>query len=119
MSHRVRRLLLTFAAAVLLFLGLVRPAAAHGFTSTVYAHVTADRDGPVRTELKLEYDLLVVSAADAGDDDPSSGTEPTRSRTGTPTRGPRPSTPTARPPSTTSPGASRSPRAAPPAHRPP
>ncbi|MFJ3144619.1 HupE/UreJ family protein [Streptomyces halstedii] len=70
MSHRVRRLLLTFAAAVLLFLGLVRPAAAHGFTSTVYAHVTADRDGPIRTELKLEYDLLVVSAADAGDDDP-------------------------------------------------
>lgn len=70
MSHRVRRLLLIFAAAVLLFLGLVRPAAAHGFTSTVYAHVTAGRDGPIRTELKLEYDLLVVSAADAGDDDP-------------------------------------------------
>ncbi|MEU8629621.1 HupE/UreJ family protein [Streptomyces sp. NPDC048669] len=70
MSHRVRRLLLVFAAAAFLFLGLVRPAAAHGFTSVVYAHVTADGDGPLRTELKLEYDLLVVSAADAGSDDP-------------------------------------------------
>ncbi|MFF2330005.1 MULTISPECIES: HupE/UreJ family protein [unclassified Streptomyces] len=67
MSHRVRRLLLALAAAVFLFLGLVRPAAAHGLASTVYAHVTAD--GPLRTELKLEYDLLVVSAADAGSDD--------------------------------------------------
>ncbi|MFF2732789.1 HupE/UreJ family protein [Streptomyces sp. NPDC058008] len=70
MSHRVRRLLLALAAAVFLFLGLVRPAAAHGFTSTVYAHVTAEGDSPLRTELKLEYDLLVVSAADAGSDDP-------------------------------------------------
>ncbi|WP_329306180.1 metallophosphoesterase [Streptomyces sp. NBC_01260] len=70
MSHRVRRLLLVFAAAAFLFLGLVRPAAAHGFTSVVYAHVAADGEGPLRTELKLEYDLLVVSAADAGSDDP-------------------------------------------------
>ncbi|MEU8708826.1 HupE/UreJ family protein [Streptomyces sp. NPDC048565] len=77
MSHRVRRLLLVLATAVLLLLGLVGPAAAHGFTSTVYAHVTADGDGPLRTELKLEYDLLVVSAADAGSDDPlfRAGTE--------------------------------------------
>lgn len=70
MSHRARRLLLAFAAAAFLFLGLVRPAAAHGFTSVVYAHVTADGDGRLRSELKLEYDLLVVSAADAGSDDP-------------------------------------------------
>ncbi|MER5275842.1 HupE/UreJ family protein [Streptomyces sp. NPDC002809] len=72
MPHRVRRPLLVLAAAVFLFLGLVRPAAAHGFTSVVYAHVTTDSDspdGPIRTELKLEYDLLVVSAADAGSDD--------------------------------------------------
>ncbi|MFJ4855194.1 HupE/UreJ family protein [Streptomyces sp. NPDC088730] len=77
MSHRVRRLLLVFAAAAFLFSGLVGPAAAHGFTSVVYAHVTADGDGPPRTELKLEYDLLVVSAADAGSDDPlfRTGTE--------------------------------------------
>ncbi|MFE6930916.1 HupE/UreJ family protein [Streptomyces sp. NPDC057699] len=69
MPHRVRRLLLSLAAAAFLSLGLAGPAAAHGFTSTVYAHVTADGDGPLRTELKLEYDLLVVSAADAGSDD--------------------------------------------------
>ncbi|MFD0025611.1 HupE/UreJ family protein [Streptomyces sp. NPDC058382] len=77
MSHRVRRPLLVLAAAVFLFLGLVGPAAAHGFSSVVYAHVTADGDGPLRTELKLEYDLLVVSAADAGSDDPlfRSGTD--------------------------------------------
>ncbi|WP_299541874.1 HupE/UreJ family protein [uncultured Streptomyces sp.] len=69
MSPRVRRPLLALVAAVLITLGLVRPAAAHGFTSTVYAHVTAPGDGVVRTDLKLEYDLLIVSAADAGFDD--------------------------------------------------
>ncbi|WP_282946425.1 HupE/UreJ family protein [Cellulomonas endometrii] len=46
------------------------PAAAHGFTSVVFAYVTAPRDGVVRSELGLEYDLLVVSAADAQGDDP-------------------------------------------------
>ncbi|MYX13574.1 HupE/UreJ family protein [Streptomyces sp. SID8374] len=70
MSPRVRRPLLALAAAVLVLLGLVRPAAAHGFTSTVYAHVTSVGDSSLRTELKLEYDLLVVSAADAGSNDP-------------------------------------------------
>ncbi|MGW2280258.1 HupE/UreJ family protein [Streptomyces sp. NPDC001770] len=70
MPHRVRRPLLALAAAVLFLLCLARPAAAHGFSSTVYAHVTADGDGPLRTDLKLEYDLLVVSAADTGHDDP-------------------------------------------------
>ncbi|MFK0169550.1 HupE/UreJ family protein [Streptomyces sp. NPDC090306] len=72
MSHRVRRLLLACAAAVLTLFGglaLAQPAAAHGFSSTVYAHVTGDGNGPLRTQLKLEYDLLVVSAADAGHDD--------------------------------------------------
>ncbi|WP_328723410.1 HupE/UreJ family protein [Streptomyces sp. NBC_00247] len=70
MPHRVRRPLLALAAAALFLLCLARPAAAHGFSSTVYAHVTGDGDGPLRTRLKLEYDLLVVSAADTGDDDP-------------------------------------------------
>ncbi|MEV4880499.1 HupE/UreJ family protein [Streptomyces cyaneofuscatus] len=70
MSPRVRRPLLALAAAVLVLLGLVRPAAAHGFTSTVYAHVTSVGDSSLRTELKLEYDLLVVSAADAASNDP-------------------------------------------------
>jgi hydrogenase/urease accessory protein HupE len=46
------------------------PASAHGFTSVVFADVTAPDQGVVRTELGLEYDLLVVSAADAEQDDP-------------------------------------------------
>jgi len=45
------------------------PATAHGFSSTVYADVAAAGEGHVRTELALEYDLLVVSAADAEGDD--------------------------------------------------
>lgn len=44
------------------------PAAAHGFTSTVYVDVTASDDGTVRTELDLEYDLLVVSASENEED---------------------------------------------------
>ncbi len=41
-------------------------ASAHGFSSVVYADVTAgDRVGHVAVQLQLEYDLLVVSAADA------------------------------------------------------
>ena len=44
------------------------PAAAHGFESTVYVDVTAPADDQVRTEIDLEYDLLVVSAADSEDD---------------------------------------------------
>ncbi|MFB9315535.1 HupE/UreJ family protein [Nocardioides plantarum] len=45
-------------------------AEAHGFSSVVYADVTSPQSGTVRVALELEYDLLVVSAADAqGDDD--------------------------------------------------
>ncbi|MFD6288971.1 HupE/UreJ family protein [Streptomyces sp. NPDC060205] len=90
MSHPVRRPLAVLAVAVfLVLLGLARPASAHGFTSTVYVRVTEGGGGGsagagagagadrLRTELKLEYDLLVVSAADAGHDDPlfRTGTE--------------------------------------------
>ncbi|MEV7805399.1 HupE/UreJ family protein [Microbispora sp. NPDC088329] len=46
------------------------PALAHGFTSTVYVNLVSPRAGHVRTELQLEYDLLVVSAADSEKDDP-------------------------------------------------
>ena len=53
------RLLVTAASAL-----------AHGFSSVVYADVTSPERGHVRTELGLEYDLLVVSAADAEKDDP-------------------------------------------------
>jgi hypothetical protein len=45
------------------------PADAHGFSSVVYVDATAPESGTVRTEIGLEYDLLVVSAADAEGDD--------------------------------------------------
>jgi hypothetical protein len=45
------------------------PAAAHGFSSTAYAEVSAGDGGEVRTTLDLEYDLLVVSAAENEHDD--------------------------------------------------
>jgi HupE / UreJ protein len=70
MSHAVRRacaVVAAVAAAVLLSAG---PALAHGFSSTVYVHLTSPATGQVRAELGLEYDLLVVSAADYGKDDP-------------------------------------------------
>jgi hypothetical protein len=44
-------------------------ASAHGFSSTVYVDVSAPDDGHVRTEIDLEYDLLVVSAAENEHDD--------------------------------------------------
>jgi hydrogenase/urease accessory protein HupE len=46
------------------------PALAHGFSSTVYVDLTSPGAGQVRAVLGLEYDLLVVSAADYEDDDP-------------------------------------------------
>ncbi|GAA0705530.1 hypothetical protein GCM10009548_93490 [Streptomyces malaysiensis subsp. malaysiensis] len=59
----------TLAAAVVAVLLSAAPAPAHGFTSTVYADLTSREAGHVRTELGLEYDLLVVSAADHEKDD--------------------------------------------------
>jgi hypothetical protein len=66
----VRRCLL-LAAALAAFLSFaVGPADAHGFTSVVYADVTAGAKDHVEVELKLEYDLLLVSVAtDEHDDD--------------------------------------------------
>ena len=43
---------------------------AHGFTSVVYVDATSPERDHVRATLGLEYDLLVVSAADAEKDDP-------------------------------------------------
>lgn len=43
------------------------PADAHGFSTVVYANATASADDTVRTELELEYDLLVVSVAENED----------------------------------------------------
>jgi hypothetical protein len=43
-------------------------AEAHGFTSSVYVDVTSPTAGHVQTGLDLEYDLLVASAAEKGND---------------------------------------------------
>ncbi|MFI1730128.1 HupE/UreJ family protein [Streptomyces acidicola] len=59
-----RRVWTALAAAVVAVLLSAAPAPAHGFTSTVYADLTSPEAGHVRTGLRLEYDLLVVSAAD-------------------------------------------------------
>lgn len=62
----VARSALIIAAVVVGIGGLAPSAWAHGFTSVVYANVhSEDQPGHVRAELQLEYDLLVVSAADA------------------------------------------------------
>ncbi|MCU1677834.1 MAG: hypothetical protein JWM93_2592 [Frankiales bacterium] len=63
----------TGAAVLLAVVAMVllggSPASAHGFSSVVFADITAPEAGHVRTVLGLEYDLLVVSAADAAKDD--------------------------------------------------
>ncbi|GHF40951.1 hypothetical protein FHX82_004896 [Amycolatopsis bartoniae] len=64
-----RAIFAVVAAALVVALNAV-PASAHGFSSTVYADVTSPRSGHVRADLGLEYDLLVVSAADYEHDDP-------------------------------------------------
>jgi hypothetical protein len=73
MSQRVRRTVVGIVigiSAVVIALLSAGPALAHGFTSTVYVHVTAGGEDHVRTTLELEYDLFVVSTADYEDDDP-------------------------------------------------
>jgi hypothetical protein len=59
---------LVVAAAILLL--TAGSAFAHGFSSVVYVDATSPERGHVRTVLGLEYDLLVVSAADTQHDDP-------------------------------------------------
>jgi hypothetical protein len=66
---RIIRVLVVAAAAVVVVLGTAPAAEAHGFSSTVYADLTSPAREQVRAQLGLEYDLLVVSAADAGKDD--------------------------------------------------
>lgn len=67
----MRRVPLFVAAVLAVFIvfGGV-PAAAHGFTSVVYADVTSARENHVGVKLGLEYDLLLVSVASSEDDDP-------------------------------------------------
>ena len=66
-SFRIR-CLLAAALAMLAPILLTVPASAHGFTSTVYAELTQRPDGVVRTELEMEYVLLVRSVAKAEGD---------------------------------------------------
>ena len=65
--RRARVLIAAVAVAVPL---CATPALAHGFSSTVYVDLASPETGHVRAELQLEYDLLVVSAADSEKDDP-------------------------------------------------
>lgn len=68
--HRPARTIVLSALAVVMPLLLVAsPSFGHGFTSVVYADVTSSDAGAVHADLELEYDLLVVSAADAQGDD--------------------------------------------------
>ena len=73
MAHRVRlrvRSVVLAGAAALILLVAPGSAFAHGFSSVVYVDATSPARGHVRTVLGLEYDLLVVSVADAQHDDP-------------------------------------------------
>jgi hydrogenase/urease accessory protein HupE len=69
MPALLRRCAYLFTAVVAAILLSAVPAVAHGFSSTVYVDLTAPAPGHVRAELGLEYDLLVVSAADYEKDD--------------------------------------------------
>lgn len=72
MSHGPRRFALALVLGVsTLAMGVLAaaPASAHGFSSVVYADVSSGQAGQVQAALGLEYDLLVVSAADAAGDD--------------------------------------------------
>lgn len=68
---RRRPRILGVAAAALAAVAVLLPATsagAHGFSSVAYVDVTGRADGVVRTSLDLEYDLLVVSAAESEKD---------------------------------------------------
>ncbi len=67
-SRPLRAAVLGVVVAAGIVLGAA-PAQAHGFTSVVYVDATAPEKNHVTTELGLEYDLLVVSAADAAQED--------------------------------------------------
>jgi len=72
MPASARRVALPLLIAVVaVAIGCLSPASAsaHGFTSVVYAQVADSGSGHVLAALDLEYDLLVVSAADAQADE--------------------------------------------------
>jgi hypothetical protein len=61
--------LLLAGIVLLTLIGGAAPASAHGFSSVVYATVSAPDDTVVRAELALEYDLALVSVAKSEGDD--------------------------------------------------
>jgi len=68
--HRlIHRVAIALAVVGLGVVASASAASAHGFTSTAYVDLTAAGDGTVVAELDLEYDLLVVSAAENENDD--------------------------------------------------
>jgi hypothetical protein len=68
--HRTRPVvLLLLAAFAVLQLLPTTSAMAHGFSSVVYVDMRSPEKGHVAVTMGLEYDLLVVSAADAEHDD--------------------------------------------------
>ncbi len=67
---RSRSFLLAAIVGLLAVAGIAAPAGAHGFTTVVYADITAPAADTVRVDLGLEYDLLLVSVADSQKDDP-------------------------------------------------
>ncbi len=71
MSETIRRVLrpLFVAATAVALLAVAAPASAHGIRSVVYADLSSGGPGVVHAQLQVEYDLLVVSAADAAKDD--------------------------------------------------
>ncbi|MEV7873151.1 HupE/UreJ family protein [Microbacterium sp. NPDC089188] len=71
MSETIRRVLrpLFVAATAVALLAIAAPASAHGIRSVVYADLSSGGPGVVHAQLQVEYDLLVVSAADAAKDD--------------------------------------------------
>ena len=69
MSRPLRSAVLLAALLAAVLFGAA-PAAAHGFSSTVYVEVTKGEGGRVQTKLGFEYDLFIVSTADAESDDP-------------------------------------------------
>ena len=89
MSHVARRRACAIVAAVAVAILLsALPALAHGFTSVAYVDLTSTEAGHVSAKLGLEYDLLVVSAADSEKDDPlfRAGTAPDKGGHTTPFR---------------------------------
>lgn len=66
-NHRMRAVVVVALAIVAVVLG-GGVAVGDAFATTVYAEVSSPREGQVRAELGLEYQVLVLSAGDYGGD---------------------------------------------------